>query len=557
MLSIIHKTDSSSLTAIQEEMAVRKTSEFFILFGFGSQTDGLIFMMLSKIGVFCVLANPKTMTQEDVLRLKEIGLLGIIGSGGPYSVYSKTEPVPFDCRIFELNVPIFGICLFFQLICQYRGGIVSRASISECNPQGIVNVLDYNSPLFAGIPHSFKAGFSHGDEVSHVEGFDITAISNNAIIAAAEMRHHYGVQFHPEVSHSEYGQKIFENFCFGICGAKDRFPVRDVAARKVAALRDLVGDDDVVIALSGGVDSSVSCELLRRAKAGRQGQIHAVYIKGLDRYLDEEHLRKYFPHQHGFVLYFVDASPEFLTALKGKEGGAEKRRAMKGVYVALLEQKIKETGATWLASGTNYADISESRRSLADIAPNTIQLLPRGESVDTLVRKDVIKEHHNVGNTHTVPEVLPVVDMVKDTIRDLGRELGMPEELLMKQPFPGPGLAVRIDGEITAEKLAIERELDRIWDEELTRAGLASEIWQYGADLLRSEVTTSRGDGRGKGLRAELWAKVSVNGFTAEPYLFEPAFLRKVAVRITSEIRAIGSVGYDFTPKPPKTIEQS
>lgn len=367
----------------------------------------------------------------------------------------------------------------------------------------------------------------------------------------------YGVQFHPEVSHTDYGQKFFENFCYGICGARDRFPVTDVATTKIASLRELIGDDVAVIALSGGVDSSVTLELLRRAKEGKQGHVHAVFINGPNRYADEQHVRQYFPSQSWLTVHFVDATKEFLAALKGIEDGEGKRRAMKRVYVSLLDRMIKEVEAKWLFSGTNYADISESHLSLADIAPNTIELLPRDALVDSDVRKDRIKSHHNVGNTHLVPEVVPLVDLVKDLIRDLGREMGMPEELLIKQPFPGPGLFVRIDGEVTAEKIFIARELDRIWDEVLKANGLDKEIWQYGVDLLRSTVTTSRGDGRGNGYRAVLWAKTSVNGFTAEPYLFDSVFLRKVAVRMTSLVPKVGCVSYDFTPKPPKTIEQS
>lgn len=555
MLPIIHRADESSLAKIREEMEIRNTRELFLLFGMGSQTDGLIMMQVAKLGVFCQLANPKTMTAQDVRMLNP---KGIIISGGPYSVYSETERVPFDYAILELRIPVLGICLGFQMIARHLGGRVVRARSGEYSPQVPVKIVDRASPLFSGLPDSFRMAMSHGDEVLPWPILVTTARSENWLIAAGEAGHLYGIQGHPEKSHTEYGARIFENFCFGICEAQERFPAVQVADRKIVALRKRIGADTALITLSGGVDSSVSLELLRRAAQERCGQVHGLYIQGLDRSADEQYIRAHVAKESWLTMHFVDATDEFLNALKGIEDGAEKRRGMKSVYVAVIERMIANIGARWLVSGTNYADISESNLSFADIAPNRIELLPREAVTAELdIRKDQIKKHHNVGNRHSVPEIVPVVDLVKDSIRMLGREMDLPEALLMKQPFPGSGLSVRIDGEVTAEKLRLERELDRMWDEEVRATGHAAEIWQYGVDLLRSQVTTSRGDARGRGYRVTLWAKTSVNGFTAEPYPFEHAFLRRVAVRIAAAVPEVGGVEYDYMPKPPKTIEQS
>lgn len=534
MLSTIHAADEQSLTAMKEEMSVRKTREVILLFSLGSQTDGLIHQEVAKLGVFCLLANPRTMTANDVLKVAPIG---IIVSGGPYSVYSQAEPVPFDRKIFELRIPVLGICLGFQMWAHHFGATVRPAAKKEFGGH-IIRVTDRAAPLFAGIPENFTGWQSHSDEILDDRLIHVTARSHNGLVAAGEADFLHGVQFHPEKSDTEHGAKMLANFCFEVCGAVDRFPVRDTAARKIAELRKSIGDSRVILALSGGSDSSVTAFLLRRALEGDVSRVLAVYIKGLDRPDDESDVKRHFGAEGWFPLRIVDAAGLFLETLCGKESMAEKRAAMKAVYTTVLEDEIKSFGASHIVQGTLFTDLSES-----------------GVGVSGGARKAKIKDHHNTGNHFSVSELTPLSDLVKDNARNVGREIGVPEELLWRHPFPGPGLAVRIEGEVTREKLAIARAVDGIWIDEIRRLGAYREVWQAGAVLTSSVVTCSRGDEAASGYAVSLFAVTSVNGFSARPFPFEVAFLEKVAVRITGEVPAVGVVLYRVTPKPPATIE--
>ncbi|MDO8590485.1 MAG: hypothetical protein Q7R65_00730 [bacterium] len=559
MLSIINTADEKSVAMIKEEMRIRKTREFFLLFGFGSQTDGLIFMMLAKIGVFCVLANPKTMTAEDVRKLQDNGLIGMVGSGGPYSVYSKTEAIPFDKKIFEIEVPFLGICLSFQLWTHYLGADVVPAKVKDYNPIASLLVCDKKAPLFAGLPKSFVLAQSHSDEVLPSPVFIVTAKSETGHIAAGEAQHLHGIAGHPEISQSRYGREIFENFCFGICGAKNRFPVEDVANKKVAALYNRIGKKRVVVPASGGVDSSVALELLHRAFGDNLGQIRILYIKGLDREGDAEKMFERYGNQAWCELKTVDATEQFLEALADKEEPGEKRLAMQGVYTKMTELHIKDFKAGFVVQGTIYPDISESGFSLSDLAPNEIELSEEAKErmakvVTEGVRKAEIKRHHNMGNSFSVPELIPLASLVKDSVRELGRQLSMPEEILMQHPFPGPGLSVYIEGLVDRESLAMCRAGNRIWIEEIRRIGKYSEIWQAQAEVTRAWVTCTKGDEKGMGRVVRLCAAVSVNGFTATPYPFDMAFVVKASTRIVNEVAGVGQCDYKTTPKPPATI---
>lgn len=537
MLSIIHRADEDSLKKMQGEMTVRKTNEVFLLFCMGSQTDGLIAQEVAKLGVYCLPANPKTMTAADV---RKVAPVGIIISGGPYSVYSKREPVPFDNEIFYLKIPALGICLGFQMWAHYLGATVRPAQIPEYGGHRVlVRPTLVVVQLFFGIPDSFTVWQSHSDEIIASNRFSVTACSERGLVAAGEVWNLHGVQFHPEVSDTEYGAKILENFCFRICGATNRFPAQDIAEQKITALQERIGNKRVLIALSGGSDSSVTAFLIERALDGRTGQARAVYIKGLDRPDDEAHVRKHFADKPWLELKFVDATAEFLQALRGKESSHKKRLAMKRVYRKVLERELRAFGADFIAQGTLYTDLSES-----------------GEGMGSEARKAVIKVHHNTGNNFFVPELLPLADLVKDSARAVGRTLGVPEELLTRHPFPGPGLSIRVEGEVTRERLSVARAVDRIWIEEIRSSGAYAKVWQAGADITRSVVTCTKGDEARQGMCVELWAVASVNGFTARPFQFEVAFLESVATRIAAEVPEVGSASFTVMPKPPRTIER-
>jgi GMP synthase (glutamine-hydrolysing) len=532
MITTITKVNRSVLREIREEMKIRKTGEVFLLFSLGSQFDHLIAQMLAFLGVFCLVADPRRIKAKDV---KKLAPIGVILSGGPASVYEDAPP--FDEKIFDLGIPVFGICLGFQLWAQHVGCIVAQADEREFGPHGFTSYSP--GKLFAGCPGQMQVLESHGDRVeSAVPGFKNLGFTDNALIAAGRYRHLWGVQFHPEVSDTICGPQIFENFCFGICGAKDKYPAEKVAERKIAELRNQIGKKKVLIALSGGSDSSVTAHLIEKAIDGRPGQVRGIYIKGLDRPDDEQYVHDYFGRRDWIDVRVIDATREFLKALKGKKGMRAKRLAMRKVYKAVLEREIRKFGASFIAQGTLYTDISES-----------------GGGYDTGARKAQIKIHHNWNLGFSVPEIIPLADQVKDTARNIGRIIGVPEVLLTRHPFPGPGLAVRIEGEVTRKKLRIARQIDGIWVEELREAKLYETVWQAGAVVTESVHACTKGDDAASGIVVRLWAVWSVNGFTARWARLPYDFLDRVSKRITNEVREVGDVDYRISGKPPTTIE--
>ncbi len=341
-------------------MRVRGTQEVFLLFAMGSQFDHLIAQQMRKLGVFCLVADPASVTVEDVLKVKPTG---IILSGGPASVHS--EPPPFDCRIFDAGIPVLGICLGFQLWAKHLGIPVVPAEKREFSVHQLTILR--SSALFEGIGVADAPVLeSHGDRIEmNPVGDDqicnVLAMTANAPAAAAQAGHLWGVQFHPEVTETIHGPQIFENFVFRICGAKDRFPAEDVAARKVRELGSRIGHDKrVLLALSGGSDSSGTAGLLGKAVDYRPGQVQAVYIQGVDRPDDEAFVRKHFGSLPWLDLRFVDATESFLAALRGKETMCDKRVAVRDVYKRVLEQQADLFKADFIAQGTLYTDISES-----------------------------------------------------------------------------------------------------------------------------------------------------------------------------------------------------
>ncbi|MBP9756986.1 MAG: hypothetical protein KBD06_00110 [Candidatus Pacebacteria bacterium] len=537
MLDTFKKATPDALAAIAEEMKVRRTKEVFLLFAMGSQTDHLIYQQIAKLGVFCLVADPATVRVADVAALKPTG---IIGSGGPGSV--DTEPPPFDDAIFawclDNRVPYLGICLSFQMWAKWIGLQVKTGD----HQFGVHDMVRERSALFVGCPRNMTVLQSHGDEISEIakirsDGFRPTGECHRVMAAGEFQRILYGVQFHPEVSETIHGPNIFSNFVFRICKAKNRYPVKSVAHRKIREIRQTVGDGTVLLALSGGSDSSVCAYLLKKAKLGK-GKVHAVYIRGIDRPDDEEFVLKYFRDQEWLTLEIVDATTEFLEAFKGIEDMRGKRIAMRSVYKPILEAIAKRIGATHICQGTLYTDISES-----------------GGGHDSGARKSVIKLHHNTNLGFYLPELLPLVDCVKDSARDIGREISVPEVLLSRHPFPGPGQAVRNEGEITEKKLAMSRKADGIWIEELRRAGYYEKVWQAGAVVTKSEHTSTKGDEGGSGLVIALWSVWSVNGFTAQAAELPWWLIKRASRRIGNEVKGCGAVVYRTSDKPFSTIE--
>lgn len=536
MLETFRGATDSALAAITEDMLVRKTSEIFLLFTMGSQTDHLIFQMVAKLGVYCLVADPASVTAEDVRKLNP---KGIIVSGGPASV--ATEPPPFDREIFTLGIPVLGICLGFQMWAKYIGLTVESGRHQYATH--LATTMQH--ALFAGIPRTMRVLQSHGDEIMNdalaaVDGFRVLSSSDDVMAAACYNNggHNFvGVQFHPELPETEFGAKMLSNFCFRICKAKDRYPVKDVAARKIEQIRQTVGDKKVLIALSGGCDSSICAYLLKAANLG-PGKVHAVYIRGIDRPDDEEFVLNYFANQAWITVEIVDATDQFLEAFVGKFGMHDKRMAMRGVYKPILEAKAAQFGSSFICQGTLFTDISES-----------------GGGYDSGARKAKIKQHHNTNLDFSLPELLPLADCVKDGARDIGREIGVPELLITRHPFPGPGLAVRNEDEITRAKLAMSRAADGIWISELRKNGLYEKVWQAGAVITKSEHTCTQGDDSGKGLVIALWAVYSVNGFTARPAHIPMELLEHVANRICNEVPGAGAVVYRISSKPITTIE--
>lgn len=507
-------------------------NEKIIILDFGSQYTQLIARKIREIGAYAEIKRYDISIEE----IKSISPKGIILSGGPASVYAQDSP-HLEPEIFNLDIPILGICYGLQLIAYHLGGEVDSSAQREYGRASLI--IDNQNPLLEGLS-SMQVWMSHGDSLKKIpEGFKIIAHTDNSPFAALESENGkiYGVQFHPEVHHTPDGKKILENFVRNICKINDIWCAESFIDNEIINIRKQVGNEEVLCALSGGVDSTVLAILLHKA-IGKQ--LHCIHIDtGLMRTNESQELAKLFRENFDILLDVIDASDEFLNALAGVVDPEKKRKIIGNKFIEVFEKyALQLPNIKWLAQGTLYPDVIESGSV-------------GGPSV-------TIKSHHNVGG---LPEKMnleiiePFRSLFKDEVRAIGEELQIPDTFLLRHPFPGPGLAIRILGDVTQEKLTILRKADDIFIEEIRKNDLYDAIWQAFAVLLPTQSVGVMGDERTYENTIALRAVRSVDGMTADWYPFEPELLATISNRIINEVKGINRVVYDITSKPPGTIE--
>ncbi len=508
--------------------------EWIAILDFGSQYSQLIARRLRERQVYCELLPWETPAAE----LRRRGARAVILSGGPASVLDDGSP---DCdpAVFELGVPVLGICYGMQLMAKKLGGIVRRGEDREYG-LATLDVLRAE-PLFRHQPEQMPVWMSHGDQVELAPpGF--VALARTAMCPWAAMgddrRRLYGLQFHPEVVHTPHGGEMLDRFLFDVCGCRGDWRMATFVEESVRSLRERIGEDHVLLGLSGGVDSSVVAALLHRAIGP---QLHCVFVdNGLLRYKEAEQVEDCFGRAFGIDLRVVRAGPLFLERLRGVEDPEEKRRIIGRTFIEVFTEAARAIGPIrFLAQGTLYPDVIESRH-------------PRGGPSAT------IKSHHNVGGLPPDLKfelVEPLRELFKDEVRALGRELGLPEAIVSRQPFPGPGLAVRILGEVTAERVATLQQADLRVQEEVRALPSWAEIWQSFAVLLPVRTVGVMGDERTYEHVVAVRAVSSLDGMTADWYRLPYETLDRIARRIINEVRGVNRVVYDLSSKPPSTIE--
>lgn len=509
--------------------------EEIIILDFGSQYTQLIARRIREAGVYCEILPFYTPAAE----IHSYQPRGLILSGGPSSVYDENAPKSEKDLINGMSCPVLGICYGLQLMAYELGGEVKPSKSREYG-YARLNVLNGETRLFLGLPKELDVWLSHGDHVTRLpEGFQVTAKTADAVNAfenpAASM---YGVQFHPEVAHTPLGAQILRNFLFEICHCRGDWSPAAAIDEQVARIREMVApDDQVICGLSGGVDSSVAAALVHRAIGDRQTCIFVD--NGLLREGEFESALALLRQSVHLNIRGVDASEKFLSALSGVSDPETKRKIIGATFIDVFDEEARKIGGVkFLVQGTLYPDVIES-------------VSVRGPSV-------TIKSHHNVGG---LPEKMnlkliePLRELFKDEVRVIGRELGVPEEILNRHPFPGPGLAVRIIGDITAERLRIVRAADRILDEELRRSDLYGSVWQSFAVLLPVSTVGVMGDERTYEQVVAIRAVTSVDGMTADWARLPHDLLARVSSRVVSEVKGVNRVVYDISSKPPSTIE--
>jgi GMP synthase (glutamine-hydrolysing) len=511
-----------------------------VILDFGSQYTQLIARRIREFNVFSVVL-PCTVSLEQVKALKP---KGVILSGGPSSVYDADAPEA-DPAVLAMDVPVLGICYGLQFIVHHLGGKVEPAPAREYGHAQVSVIAE--TPLFHGLPQALDVWMSHGDEAKTLpEGFVLTARTPNAVAGIAdEARRIWAVQFHPEVAHTRQGMELLKNFVVGICGCEADWTPEHFIQTTVERVKAQVGTGHAICGLSGGVDSSVAAVLVAKAIGDR---LTCIFVNnGVLRKDEFAKVQKTMREQLGLNVVAVDASQRFLEKLAGVSDPERKRKVIGNEFIAVFDDEAKKIfeaeksageEVAWLVQGTLYPDVIESSSV-------------HGPS-------HTIKSHHNVGGLPAdmkLKLIEPLRDLFKDEVRRIGRDLGMPEDIIERQPFPGPGLAVRILGEVTAERVAILQEADQIVVDEIKRAGLYRKVWQSFAVLLPVKSVGVMGDQRTYANTCAIRAVESEDGMTADWAPLPYEVLRTISSRIVSEVRGINRVVYDITSKPPGTIE--
>lgn len=502
-----------------------------IVLNFGGQTDQLIVRRVRELGVYAEL-HP---CDVDIDSLDLEGLAGIILTGGPQSVNDK-DSLRADSKIFELGVPILGICYGLQYINNYYGGQIETPKNGEYGKTPLL--VDKNSEIFKDVPQESTIWLNHRDRVSKLaDGFKKTAWTLHCPVAGMENKDKniYAVQFHPEVVHSEYGKEMLASFVLGICKAEKTWKMDDFADKIIAEIKEKYAGEKMICALSGGVDSSVAATIVSKAIGEN---LQCIFVDhGLLRKNEADEVMETYKNL-GLKVKKVDASQEFLDLLKGVDDPETKRKIIGNHFVEVFEREAKEFGeAKYLVQGTIYPDVIESGKDKAS----------------------VIKSHHNVGG---LPEdmlfeglVEPLRDLFKDEVRALGESIGVPHDMVWRQPFPGPGLAIRVMGDITEEKLEIVRETDAILREEIKNHGLNEEIWQYFTVWTPIKTVGVKGDARVYDNVIAIRAVETTDAMSVEAAELPFNLLQTLSSRMINEVAGVGRVVYDITSKPPGTIE--
>ena len=529
-----HSEPTSPQSSALPADAARIQRESILVIDFGSQYSMLIARRVRESNVYCEII-PHTADWESVARLNP---KGVILSGGPASVYERDAPLA-PAWVYDSGIPVLGICYGMQVMAHQLGGEVVPSALKEYG-RAVMEQIPNSEPLFQGLPSSMPVWMSHGDQITRPPaGFEGLARSENSpIVVMGNGAGMLGIQFHPEVAHTPHGKAILENFLYKVCGSRPLWTAGNFVNESVRRVREQVGEGKVICALSGGVDSAVAASLVHKAVGDR---LTCIFVNnGFMRKGEPQSVRDTFSKHFSSSLVYANAAERFVSALRGVTDPERKRKVIGEEFIRVFDEEAARIGAVdFLAQGTLYPDVIESEGA--------------GDSISAK-----IKSHHNVGG---LPEhmklslVEPLRYLFKDEARDVGLELGLPEEIVFRQPFPGPGLAIRIIGEVTHEKLAVLQDADAIVMDEVRRNGLYRELWQSFAVLTGSRSVGVTGDFRTYGHVIAIRAVASEDAMTADWARIPYDALARISARIANEVPGVNRVVYDITSKPPGTIE--